>query len=68
MNYTLPLGFEIASSMKFTAGRPINGKNRVDSNQDGIVNDRPIINGVMMKRNTFRNQGFKDVSLRSRRI
>ena len=64
LNYTLPLGFEIASSMKFTAGRPITGRTGVDSNQDGIVNDRPIINGVMMKRNSFRNEGFQDLSLR----
>ena len=36
----------------------------MDSNQDGIVNDRPIVNGVMFKRNSFRNEGFKDFSLR----
>ena len=64
VNYSLPLGFDIASTMKFTAGRPITARTGVDSNLDGVVNDRPIINGVMMKRNTFRNEGFKDVSLR----
>ena len=64
VNYTLPLGFEIASTMKFTAGRPITARTGVDSNQDGITNDRPIVNGVMLKRNSFRNKGFQDVGLR----
>jgi hypothetical protein len=64
VNYTLPFGFEIASTMKFTAGRPITARTGVDSNQDGVVNDRPIVNGVMLKRNSFRNKGFQDVGLR----
>lgn len=50
--------------MKFTAGRPITARTGVDSNLDGNVTDRPIVNGVMLKRNSFRNEGFKDVSLR----
>jgi hypothetical protein len=64
VNYTLPFGFEVASTMKFTAGRPITARTGVDSNQDGIVNDRPVVNGVMFKRNSFRNKGFQDVGLR----
>ena len=50
--------------MKFTAGRPITARTGVDSNQDGIINDRPIVNGEMLKRNSFRNEGFQDLSLR----
>jgi hypothetical protein len=64
VNYTLPFGFEVASTMKFTAGRPITARTGVDSNQDGVVNDRPVVNGVMFKRNSFRNKGFQDVGLR----
>ena len=36
----------------------------MDSNLDGNTTDRPILNGVMFKRNSFRNEGFKDISLR----
>ena len=64
INYSLPRGFDIGETMKFTAGRPVNGITGVDSNLDGNVTDRPVINGVLMKRNSFRNRGFKDVSLR----
>ena len=64
MNYFLPFGFEIASSMKFTSGRPINAVTGKDDNLDGTSKDRPIVNSVMFKRNGFRNNGFKDVSLR----
>ena len=64
INYSLPFGFQVASSMKFTSGRPINALTGVDSNLDGNVKDRPIINGVMIPRNAYRNNGFKETSLR----
>jgi hypothetical protein len=62
--FSLPYGFDIASSSKFTSGRPFTARTGSDSNNDGNVNDRPIENGVMFKRNTFRNNGFNDLSLR----
>jgi hypothetical protein len=64
VNYSLPMGFDIASTTKFTAGRPITARTGVDSNLDGNTTDRPIIKGVMFKRNSFRNESFKDVSVR----
>jgi len=63
-NYFLPLGFEIGSSGRFTSGRPFNATAGTDLNRDGNNTDRPVVNGVMIRRNTFRNNGFKDVSLR----
>ncbi len=36
----------------------------LDVNKDGQNTDRPILNGVMLQRNTFRNTGLKDISLR----
>jgi hypothetical protein len=65
VNYSLPFGVDVASSMKFTSGRPFTAKaGTTDLNQDGNTNDRPIVDGGMFKRNTFRNAGYKDVSLR----
>lgn len=65
VNYSLPLGLDVASSMKFTSGRPFTARaGTTDLNADGQTNDRPVVDGVMFKRNTFRNSGFKDVSLR----
>ncbi len=39
VNYSLPSGFEMDSTMKFTAGRPITARTGVDSNLDGNVTD-----------------------------
>jgi outer membrane receptor protein involved in Fe transport len=65
VNYSLPLGLDVASSMKFASGRPFTARaGTTDLNQDGQTNDRPIVNGEMFKRNSFRNAGFKDVTLR----
>ena len=63
--YILLIGIPcLAGTLKFTAGRPITARTGVDSNLDGNTTDRPIINGVMLKRNSFRNESFKDLSLR----
>jgi hypothetical protein len=65
LNYSLPFGLDVASSMKFASGRPFTARaGTTDLNQDGQTNDRPIVDGVMFKRNSFRNAGFKDVTLR----
>jgi len=65
VNYSFPIGIDIASSMRFTSGRPFTARaGTTDLNADGQTNDRPFVDGVMFKRNSFRNAGFKDVSLR----
>lgn len=65
VNYNLQLGIDVASSMKFTSGRPFTARaGTTDLNRYGQTNDRPIVDGVMFKRNSCRNSGFKDVSLR----
>jgi hypothetical protein len=50
--------------MRMTSGRPFTGVVGTDVNRDGANTDRPVLNGVLMLRNTFRNTGMKDVSLR----
>mgnify|MGYP001793421762 CR=1 FL=1 len=65
VNYSLPLGLDVSTSMKFASGRPFTARaGTTDLNADGQTNDRPIVDGVMFKRNSFRNGGFKDVALR----
>jgi hypothetical protein len=63
-NYFLPRGFEIGTTMRFTSGRPYTGVVGTDVNKDGQNTDRPVLNGVLLQRNTFRNTGFQDISLR----
>jgi len=66
-NYFLRYGFEIGTTMRFTSGRPFTGVVGTDVNKDSQNTDRPILNGVLLQRNTFRNTGFKDVSLRAQK-
>lgn len=63
----MPLGFEVASYMRFNSGRPFSPRTGTDSNADGITNDRPVLDGAVVRRNTFRNFGFSDVSMRVQR-
>jgi carboxypeptidase family protein/TonB-dependent receptor-like protein len=60
----LPKGFEVSAQMRFNTGRPFAARTGVDSNRDGISNDRPLLNGQVVARNTFRNIGFADASAR----
>ncbi len=60
----MPAGFEVGSFMRFNTGRPFSPATGVDSNNDGIVRDRPVLDGKIVPRNTYRNLGFADVSMR----
>jgi hypothetical protein len=60
----LPAGFELGSFLRFNSGRPFSPSTGVDSNTDGIVRDRPVLNGQVVPRNTYRNLGYSDVSMR----
>lgn len=61
----LPMDFQVATQMRFNSGRPFSPRTGVDSNRDGILNDRPMLNGEVVRRNQeFRKQGFADTSLR----
>lgn len=64
--YSLPYGFEISGSGRFTSGAPFSGTVGQDLNRDGqfAAQDRPIFNGQIIKRNTFRNTSFSDISIR----
>jgi hypothetical protein len=62
--FYLPKGFEVSTQMRFNSGRPFSPVVGADLNNDGIVNDRPVFNGNVVRRNTFRNKGFADTSAR----
>jgi len=64
---SLPYGFEITNTVRLNSGRPFSPRTGTDSNNDGITNDRPVLDGKVVVRNTFRNFGYKDVSMRIQR-
>lgn len=65
--FYLHRGLEVSTTMRFNSGRPFSGQAGSDLNRDGVQRDRPVIDGQVIKRNTFRNKGFADVSLRVQR-
>ena len=66
--YDLPLGFQVSSILTFRTGLPFSPFTGVDSNGDGNYTDRPIVNGVMLGRNSYRNTNtfFADMRVSKR--
>ncbi len=64
--FFLPAGFTLSSTERFASGRPFNPTVGAagDLNRDGQTTDRPIINGVVVARNIYRNRPFYNVDLR----
>ena len=63
--FFLPGGLDFAAAMRFNSGRPYSARTGSDSNGDGISNrDRVVHNGRVVQRNTLRNLGYSDVSMR----
>ena len=59
-----PAGFEISMTTRMNSGRPFSAQVGTDLNRDGVLRDRPVIDGAVVRRNTFRNEGYADLSLR----
>jgi hypothetical protein len=62
--YDLPLGFQISGIMTWRSGLPFSAYTNTDSNRDGNFTDRPIINGALLERNSFRQPNFWNTDLR----
>ena len=62
--YDLPWGFQISGIMTWRPGLPFSAYTNSDSNKDGNFTDRPIINGVLLGRNIFRQPNFWNTDMR----
>jgi hypothetical protein len=61
----LPYGFEVASTMRFLSGVPVNARVGSDANADGNTNERPFLApGYEVIRNFYRGPNFYQVDLR----
>lgn len=63
----LPAQFELSTTMRMNSGRPFTALAGSDANRDAVLRDRPVVDGVVMGRNTYRNTGFSEVNLRLQR-
>ena len=62
--YDLPLGLAISGIVQYRSGIPFSAFTGVDSNRDSQFTDMPIINGVPLLRNSFRQPNYFTVDSR----
>ncbi len=62
-SYRFPWNFTAGTLMQFASARPFNSTTGVDNNGDGAQNDRPVINGVVIGKSSFRGSGTQDVAI-----
>lgn len=60
-SYEFPWHFTAGALVMLASARPFNATTGVDNNGDGIQNDRPVINGVVIPKSAFRGRATQDV-------
>ncbi len=60
-DYNLPWHFTVGTLTQFASGRPFSATTGIDNNGDGSNNDRPVINGQVIGKSTFRGTATSDV-------
>jgi hypothetical protein len=63
-SYDIPGGFLVSGIVTYRTGVPFTAFTGVDSNVDSQFTDRPIIAGIPLLRNSFRQPNFFNVDLR----
>ncbi|HEX8889112.1 MAG TPA: TonB-dependent receptor [Pyrinomonadaceae bacterium] len=61
--YRFPLNFTAGTLTQLASARPFNATTGVDNNGDGLNNDRPVINGTVVAKSTFRGTATSDVAI-----
>jgi Carboxypeptidase regulatory-like domain/TonB dependent receptor-like, beta-barrel len=64
---SLPFRLDLSATVRVNSGRPFSAVVGSDLNKDGVLRDRPVIDGAVIARNTFRNRGYSEVDLRAQR-
>jgi hypothetical protein len=61
VSYDLPWHFTVGTLQQFASARPFSATTGVDNNGDGSNNDRPVINGQVIGKSTFRGTATSEV-------
>jgi outer membrane receptor protein involved in Fe transport len=64
---SLPFRIDLATTFRVNSGRPYSAAVGTDLNKDGVLRDRPVVDSVVIPRNTYRNKGYSEVDLRAQR-
>ena len=62
-NYQLPYNFKVGTLTQLASARPFNATTGIDNNGDGANNDRPVVNGTVIRKSAFRSSPTSDVAL-----
>ena len=62
-SYNLPYNLTVGTVSQFASARPFNSTTGIDSNGDGANNDRPVVDGRVISKSSFRGTGTQEVSL-----
>ena len=62
-NYRFPWNITAGTVSMFASARPFNATTGIDNNGDGLNNDRPVINGVVIGKSLFRGTPTSDVAV-----
>lgn len=62
-SYNLPFNVTAGTVTQLASARPVNATTGADNNGDGATNDRPVVNGLVIGKSSFRGTGTQDVSL-----
>ena len=61
-HYRFPFDITTGTVSMFASARPFNATTGIDNNGDGINNDRPVINGVIISKSAFHGTPTSDVA------
>jgi hypothetical protein len=61
--YRFPHDFTAGTVSMFASARPFNATTGVDNNGDGVNNDRPVVDGQVLRKSAFRGTATQDVSV-----
>jgi carboxypeptidase family protein/TonB-dependent receptor-like protein len=61
--YLFPYNITAGTVTQLASARPFNATTGVDNNGDGANNDRPVVNGVVIGKSTFRGTATEDVGM-----
>jgi hypothetical protein len=64
---SLPFRLDLAGTFRVNSGRPFSATAGSDLNKDGVLRDRPVIDGAVIPRNTYRNRSYSEVNVRAQR-
>jgi hypothetical protein len=62
LSYELPFNVTVGTLTQFASARPFNATTGIDNNGDGANNDRPVIDGEVIRKSAFRGTPTSDVA------